>query len=94
LPALDGIGEVYLPRQPAPTLLVVGVDGRRVRSRADFTALLRRRKRTALDSSGSVPHIIAVVHLAHVESWMHAVVHDGRCPSTVAFRVLEASIPL
>ena len=26
-------------------------------------------------TSGAVSHIIAVIHLAHIESWMHAVVH-------------------
>jgi hypothetical protein len=75
LRALDRLGEVFSPRQQSPALLVVGVDARRVRTRADFIALLRHRKRTALDITGSVPHIVAVIHLAHVESWMHAVVH-------------------
>ncbi len=75
LPALDGIGQVHSPRQPAPALLAVGVDARRVRTRASFVALLRRRKRTALEVRVSVSHIIAVIRVAHIESWMHTVLH-------------------
>ena len=73
LPAIDRTGEVYSPRQSAPALLVVGIDARVVRTRADFIQLLRRRRGTVLDVRVSVSHIIAVIRVAHIETWTHTV---------------------
>jgi len=60
----------------APDLLVLGVDARRVRTRAGFAALLRRRRRTVLAVPDTVAHIIVVVdHVGPPEPWMEAVAH-------------------
>lgn len=75
LRSLNSFGSDPQGPQP-PDLLVVGVDARRIRSKADFAALLRRRKRTALDYPAPVSQIIAVIdHAGHADPWMQTIVH-------------------
>lgn len=76
LRCLDGIGACGPGVDHRPALLIVGIDARRVRTKAGLVTLLTRRKRTALRAPATTSQIIAVIdHVGHAEPWMHTTAH-------------------
>lgn len=72
LRTLDGICHADPLQLRGVDLLVIGVDARRARTKADFVAELDELGRTARDFPVSVPQIIAVIeHAGRREPWTY-----------------------